>query len=213
MCVVLKKFFSHAAVHIIVSIMAVNLNAFDDVCQAANPKAASEIDQNSLPDILFQSLSDIKPCEVFNLDAKAFDVDNRTSNFFLHLNISSLRSQFEELNELLCNFPNPPVIIFLSETRININPFINIDIRGYTFIHYSSPTKAGGVGAYISNILNFTINENLSVNVAGCKDLWIKVDFPSRKISCVFAVIYRHPCNNYNTFFEALDQNMQSLNR
>ena len=193
--------------------MAVNLNAFNDAWQAANPENASEIDQNNLPDILFQSLSDIKPCEVFNLDAKAFDINNRSSHFFLQLNISSLQYHFEELNELLCNFSNPRVIIFLSETRININPLINIDIPGYTFIHYPSPTRAGGVGAHISNILNFTINENLSLNVAGCEDLWINVDFPSRKISNVFAVIYRHPCNYCNAFFEALDQNMQSLNR
>ena len=199
------KFFFHAAVHIIVPIMAVNLNAFDDACQAANPENALEIDQNNLPDILFQCLSDIKPCEVINLDAKIFDIDNRSSHFFLHLNISSLQYHFEELNELLCNFFNPPVIIFLSEIRINIHPLINIDIPG--------PTRAGGVGVYISNILNFTINENLSLNVAGCEDLWINVDFPSRKISCVFAVIYRHPYNNYNAFFEALDQNMPSLNR
>ena len=32
-------------------------------------------------------------------------------------------------------------------------------------------------------------------------------------MSCVFAVIYRHPCNYYNAFFEALDQNLHSLNR
>ena len=192
--------------------MAVNLNAFDDACQAANPENASEIDQNNLPDILFQSLSDIKLCEVLNLDAKAFDIDNCSSHFFLDLNISSLQYHFEELNELLCNFSNL-VLIFLSETRININPLDNIDIPGYTFIHYPSPTRAGGVGAYISNILNFTINENLSLSVAGCKDLWININFPSRKISYVFAVIYRHPCNNCNAFFEALDQNMQSLNR
>ena len=193
--------------------MAVNLNAFDDACQAAILENALEIDQNNLPDILFQSLSDIKPCEVFNLDAKAFDIDNRSFHFFLHLNISSLQYLFEELDELLCNVSNPRVIILLSETRININPLINIDIPGYTFFHYPSSTRAGGVGAYISNILNFTINENLSLNVAGCEDLWINVDFPSRKISYVFAVIYRHPGSNYNAFFEALNQNMQSLNR
>ena len=157
--------------------MAVNLNAFDDACQAANPENALRIDQNNLPDILFKSLSDIKPCEVFNLDAKAFDMDDRSSDFFLLLNISSLQYHFEELNELLCNFSNPLVIIFLSETRININPLINIDIPGYAFIHYPSPTRAVGIGACISNILNFTINKNLSLNDAGCENLWINVDF------------------------------------
>ena len=200
------RFFLHAAGHIIIPILAVNLNAFDAACQVANPENASKIDQNNLPNILFQSLSDIKPCKVFSLDAKSFDIDNRTSN------ISSLRSHFGELNELLCDFSNSPVIIFLSETHININLLINLDISGYTFVQYLSPTRAGGVGAYISKILNFPINENLALNVVGCEHFWINVDFPSRKISYVFAVIYQHPCNNYNAFFEVLDQNMQSLN-
>ena len=181
--------------------------------QQLTQKTLQKLTKTTCLIFLFQSLSDIKPCEVFNLDAKAFDIDIRSSHLFLHLNTSSLQYHFEELNELLCDFSNPPVIIFLSESRININPLVNIDIPGYTFIHYPSPIRAGGVGAYISNILNFTTNENLSLNVAGCEDLWINVDFPSRKISYVFAVIYRHPCNNYNAFFEALDQNMQYLNR
>ena len=110
------------------------------------------------------------------------------------------------------NFPNPPAIIFLSETRINIAPQISNVLPGYTFIYHPSPTRAGGVGAYIKSSLIFSIKDNLSLNVQGCEDLWISIDFPGLKSKYVFSVIYRHPCSNHNAFFNNLEQNMQALN-
>ena len=132
--------------------------------------------------------------------------------FILHLNISSLQAHFDELNEFLLNFPNPPAIIFLSETRINIAPQISTVLPGYTFIHHPSPTRAGGVGAYIKSSLIFSIKDNLSLNVQGYEDLWISIDFPGLKSKYGFAVTYRHPCSNHNAFFDNLEQNMQTLN-
>ena len=39
-------------------------------------------------------------------------------------------------------------MVFLSETRISINSFINVELPGYTFVNLPFPTKAGGVGTY-----------------------------------------------------------------
>ena len=80
---------------------------------------------------------------------------------FAHLNISPLQAHFDELNVFLYKFSTHPSIIFLSETRINVNPLFNISIPGYTFLYTPSPTKAGGVGAYISNNLKFSVSELL----------------------------------------------------
>ena len=85
-------------------------------------------------------------------------------------------------------------------------------LPGYTFIHHPSPTRAGGVGAYIKSSLIFSIKDNLSLNVQGCEDLWISIDFPGLESKYVFSVIYRHPCSNHNAFFDNLEQNMQALN-
>ena len=172
-----------------------------------------EINQNNLPELLFHSLNNkVKPCKTYNFDNQALPFDSPSSLFILHLNISSLQAHFDELNEFLLNFPNPPAIIFLSETRINIAPQISNVLPGYTFIHHPSPTRAGGVGAYIKSSLIFSIKDNLSLNVQGCEDLWISIDFPGLKSKYVFSVIYHHPCSNHNAFFDNLEQNMQALN-
>ena len=114
--------------------------------------------------------------------------------------------------EFLSNFSHPPSFILISETRIHLNPFLNIEIPNYTFIQVPSPTRTGGVMAYISKELNFTVNDRLFLNVDGCEDLWLDVDIPGLKNNYTFAVIYRHPCNNHSTFLKALDSNMQALN-
>ena len=62
-------------------------------------------------------------------------------------------------------------------------------------------------------MLNITINDSLSLNVYGCEDLWFNVGFLGFKSKYTFAVIYRHPWNNYSVFLETLDANMQKLNR
>ena len=103
--------------------------------------------------------------------------------------------------------------MFISETRKNIEPSTKITIPGYTFIHCSSPTKSGGVGAYISDHLNFTVNETLKLGVNGCEDLWLNNSFPNIKSSYIFAVIYCRPQNNHSQFYDALDESLQMLNR
>ena len=76
----------------------------------------------------------------------------KISHFILHLNICSLQAYFDELLDFLQEFSSLPSLIFVSETRINNNPMINIDIHIYFFVHFLSPAKAGGVGAYLSTL-------------------------------------------------------------
>ena len=101
----------------------------------------------------------------------------------------------------------------MSETRINVDPQINVDIPDYIFFHVPSPIKAGAVGVCVSRHLNITINDSLSLNVRGCKDQWFNVDFLGFKSKHTFAETYRHPWNNHNVFLEAFDVNRQKLNR
>ena len=131
-----------------------------------------EINQNNLPVLLFHSLNNrVKPCKSYNFDNQALPFESPSSLFILHLNISSLQVHLDELNEFLLNFRNPPAIIFFCETRINIAPQISNVLPGHTFIHHPSPTRTGGVGAYIKRSLIFSIKDNLSLNVLGCEDL------------------------------------------
>ena len=73
-----------------------------------------EVNQYNLSELLFHSLNNkVKPCKSYNFDNQALPFDSPSSLFILHLNISSFQALFDELNEFLLNFPNPPAIIFL----------------------------------------------------------------------------------------------------
>ena len=82
----------------------------------------------NLTDPLFESFSaKIKPCNMFDLNLHVYDFDSNASFLIIHLNICSLQAYFDDFNLFLQKFSHPPSIIFLSETRININPIININ--------------------------------------------------------------------------------------
>ena len=132
----------------------------------------------------------------------------------VHLNNSSLQAHFDELIEFLHCFSNPYSVLLLSETRIKTNPFTNVNIPNYSFVHSPSPTNAGGVGVYFSKNLKFTPNHTFSLNNTSCEDLWFDINFSgTQNMFHTFAVIYRHPGNDPHTFLEALDENMQILNQ
>ena len=171
------------------------MSAEPSVCVFSSSQAdtSEDINHNSLPDMLSDSLrSNIKACNYYDI-FKLNTTLNDSSHFFIHLNISSLQSHFDELlYDLLLELTHPPSIIFISETRINKKPLININLPAYTFLHSPSPSVVGGVGAYFSNQLMLTINNLFQLHVQGCKDLWFNVIFPYSKSQYIFAVIYCH---------------------
>ena len=172
------------------------------------------IDENNLPDRLFQSLkANISPCKTYNFENNRFCFDRTNSHLIFHLNICSLQAYFDKLHDFLQEFSRLPSIIFISETRINNNPMINIDMPGYYFVHFPSPTKAEIVGAYLSTSLKFTLKDNLQLNVMKCEDLWFQIQFPGQNNNYTFAVIYRHPRNSLPTFIEKLDETMNFRNQ
>ena len=137
------------------------------------------IDDNNLPDRLFQSSkANISPCKTYDFENDRFCFNRTNSHFILHFNTCSLQAHFDELLDFLQDLSSLPSIILISETRINNNPVINIDISGYYFVHFPSSTKAGGVGAYLSTSLKFTLKDNLQFNVRICD---FKYNFLAKK--------------------------------
>ena len=164
--------------------------AASSYCDFSSREATSEnyepkrtiIDKTNVPDRLFQSLkANISPCKTYDFENNRFCVNRINSHLILYLNICSLQAYFDQLLDFLQEFSSLPSIIFISETHINNNPMINIDIPGYYFVHFPSPTEAGGVGAYLSTSLKFTIKDNLQLNVMECEDLWFQMQFPGQK--------------------------------
>ena len=129
--------------------MAANLNC-DETRQAATTENEVTINYDSFSDMFFQSLkTNLNSCETFDLISnETFSVNSNIARLIIHVNICSSQSYFQNLNQFLKCMKTPPSIILLSETRINVEPHTNIDIPGYTFVHFPSPTIVGGVGAY-----------------------------------------------------------------
>ena len=92
----------------------------------------------------YLSLNSSLPCDFY--DRKLF---------LLHLNIRSLRKNYDNLTEFLTHVPLRPNIISLTETKIKDKPLVNITIPGYTFLHVNSVSNAGDVGVYVSDLLQF----------------------------------------------------------
>ena len=183
-----------------------------NACTDSSVQAATEIvasNSDNLPEIFFQRLHFNKnPSNTHNFNEQLFQYTNVTSQLMIHFNINSLKAHFDELNEFLLYFSSPPSIIFISETRINVKPLININLPDYTFIHVPSTSKAGGVGACFFNNLKVSVKDNFELYVQGCEDLWFDVKFSKQNNNHLFAVIYRHPHKNLPQFLNALNKKL-----
>ena len=122
--------------------------------------------------------------------------------FILHFNVCSLQKNIDNLITLLATFSETPDIIAISETKLTHGqPFVNVDITGYDFIHCASITKAGGVGFYVKQNLSYKQKSDININLNFVENMWIEVKTNNGPI--VIGVIYRHPTtlvNDYESF-------------
>ena len=188
---------------------------FDSLGQAATPSEQTAPDKNNIPDLLYQSLHTyVTSCITHDLSEQQFVYNEITTHPIVHLNICPLQSHFDELNEFLLSFSSPPFVIFISETRINVEPLINVNIPSYTFHRLPSNTRAGTHNTRAAYFLeNLTVRNkgNFGFNIEGCENLWFDVEFPGQKQKFTLAVIYRHPHNNMSEFINALDEKLNIL--
>ena len=82
-----------------------------------------------------------------------------------------------------------PKIICFSESRINQKPLVNLELPNYKLVHIDSPTPAGRIAVYVSNKLRIEIVSNLSLNIDGCENMWIKLRHLDTIVSIYFCVL------------------------
>ena len=127
-----------------------------------------------------------------------------------HINTISLCKNLDKLEEFLCKFAKMPDIICRSETRTNQHNGVGVNFLGYCYYSNNSPTKAGGSGAYVINSLKCSENLNLRMKLTGCEDVWVKI-LLSSEILLTVGSLYRHPWQNWETFENAIHNNIQFL--
>ena len=165
---------------------------------------------NSFADIMSLVPDNISPCKYHDLNSQNNMFNSSKNLFLLHLNIRSLQKNHDNLCEFLDQLPIKPHLIGLSETKIKHQPFLDISLPNYNFIHAASPTNAGGVGLYISDSLEYEILGINSIDTSGCESLFIKLSNLTSKHLAIVGVIYRHPKNNIALFTDKLSTILDS---
>ena len=127
---------------------------------------------------------------------------------FDHINIRSLQKNFNSLQEFLCLRPKIPEIICFTESRINKDFSINIELPDFKLFRNDSVSRAGGVAVYVADTFNAEIISSLYLATTGCENIWLKMNC----LNIVFSVIYRHPLINTKLFLEQLNKNLELLN-
>ena len=64
---------------------------------------------------------------------------------------------------------------------------------GYRFRHADSLTNTGDVGLYIKDYVNFTVMNDITINISVTENLCIKIKIKKHKI---ISVVYRHALNS-----------------
>ena len=144
----------------------------------------------------------------------------------IHINIRSIFKNFSALKVLLSKFKKIPDIICVSETNVLLKDdssagkmiiengkddrFIP-SIDGYTFIRNDCKTSKGGSGIFVKNELDYTLRNDLLLNIKDCENVWLEVKVKNTKF--IVASIYRHPRYNYDAYQSALVHSIDIINR
>ena len=155
-----------------------------------------------------------------NLINDDFLKSDSTSLTVFQNNIRSLNKNFHLVEEIFNNCTDLPDVLAFCETRLNENS-IAPSLEGYSFECENSPTACGGVGIFVSDSLNYTVRNDLKINVNACEDLWIEIETESKsddnpdvkQEKLVIGTIYRHPGSQYSLFCDRLCASIENLNR
>ena len=130
----------------------------------------------------------------------------------MHFNIRSLQKNLTSLNDFILTVKKNPEIIAISETKLQDENIYNISIPGYVFLNTYSPTRAGGVGLYISKELTFIRRRDLQITGDGIESCWVEIMREKEK-NIVIGCIYRHPTTDCAKLHNALKEQLHVAHR
>ena len=104
-----------------------------------------------------------------------------------------------------------PHAIAISETKLKEENTTNVNIPGYRFFRYDSPTHAGGVGLYLEETLQYRVRNDFLLEANKCEDLWIEIESKQANKSLIVAVVYRHPNKSILSFQNKLFDTLMKL--
>ena len=80
----------------------------------------------------------------------------------------------------------------------------NVEMDGYQEFHTASKSSKRGTAIYVNKYFDSIERSNLNINSLEYESTWIEIQ-NKRSKNMVIASIYRHPHNNFNEFFQYLE--------
>ena len=172
----------------------------------ASPEKESELQESSYNSYIQSKYYTVKQTGNFFYQA------NKYHGFsMMHFNIRSLPKNLTSLNDFILTVKETPEIIAISETKLLDENIYNICIPGYVFLNTNSPTRAGGVGLYISKELTFIRRRDLEITGDGIESCWVEIMREKEK-NIVIGCLYRHPTKDCAILHNALKEQLSNLN-
>ena len=129
-------------------------------------------------------------------------LEKPVANLFsiLHLNIRSIKKNFDNFKKILCSLDFTFSVICFSETWLDKLDSFTYDFPNYTSINQKrSDSKRGGVSIYIHNSLNFISRPDLSINCDDIGSLTLEI-ISDNTWNTLVNVLYRSPNGQFETF-------------
>ena len=172
----------------------------------ASPEKEHELQENPYNSYIKSNYHTIK-----NTGNFLYQANKHLGFSMMHFNIRSLPKNLTSLNDLILTVKETPETISISETKLQDENIYNISIPGYVFLNTNSPTRAGGVGLYISQELNFIRRRDLEITGDGIESCWVEIMRKKEK-NIIIGCIYRHPTNDCAKLHNALKEQLSNLN-
>ena len=139
------------------------------------------------------TLEDFDPAEDTNSLHLVETLKNHSKDLsIMHFNTQSMVSSFNEFQVLVSQLPMD--IITMSETWLRNNPALldYVTLPGYTALFRNREgARGGGVGAYISNSIQFKRRKDIEQLQPEMEHLWIEVPGRNKHSKALIGVIYR----------------------
>ena len=131
--------------------------------------------------------------EISSCSNKAFSL--------LNCNIRSIQANFDNLMQLLNDLNYLFYIISLLETWLNRSneQISNLDLLGYSFLSQPTAQRAGRVGMYINNGIQYSVRHYLTSSTDESEMLWVEIESDLTS-NMICGVVYQHPSSNLETF-------------
>lgn len=128
----------------------------------------------------------------------------------VHFNTRSLPKNKDLIEEFILDIKHRPDIIGISETKLNANNALNVELPHYKFFHHDSPTKAGGVGLYVKENFDCKLRNDLMFTIPDCENIWTEINTTNQG-KIILGVIYRHPSSDIQIFGKSLCDVLEKL--